>query len=295
MTYEITVLDLGHAELDMSVLVNRFDPGTKMTVPTYGHLIEGGEAPILVDTSFRDADLLNERGLPATREDEQELEACLGRHGYDIEDIGYVLHTHLHIDHAGQDDRFPMATPVVINRRELEWAVSGVMGLQYPPKDIKHIVDRLHTEGSLIALDLDLVDAETILPGITCTRAGGHTEGSMNIHVETDEGTAVICTDIIYELTHQVIEPAASANSGRSAPKEPAPSGNHSGSLQGEKAAIKQALEAADFLLPMHDRPAKVNDKGEVVGRLFDTVPGPVYGVDEVADSQAFKFENTVE
>ena len=39
----------------------------------------------------------------------------------------------LHIDHAGYDSEFPMdGTTVVINRRELEFSVSGLMGEQYP-------------------------------------------------------------------------------------------------------------------------------------------------------------------
>lgn len=290
MNYEIKVLDLGHVELDASVLVNRHDPGTKVTVPTYGHLVVGGDQPVLVDTSFRDAQLLEERGMTAVRTEEQQLEAQLGEHGYELTDVGHVIHTHLHIDHAGQDHRFPMDTPVVVSRRELEFAVSGVMGLQYPPKDVKHLIDRLHTDDALILLDHDAAWDEPILPGIRCMSAGGHTDGSLNVVVETDAGTAVICSDVVYDLHHQVIDPVPAGNSGRSSRREPAPSGNHSTTLQQEKRAIKRALDVADVLLPMHDRPAKVNDRGEVVGRYFGSVPGPEYSNDEVEPSE-FKFE----
>jgi glyoxylase-like metal-dependent hydrolase (beta-lactamase superfamily II) len=34
-------------------------------------------------------------------------------------DVRYVMHTHLHIDHAGKDELFPMNTTVLLNRREL--------------------------------------------------------------------------------------------------------------------------------------------------------------------------------
>ena len=47
-----------------------------------------------------------------------------------------------------------MTTPVVMNRRELEHSVSGLMGAQYPPEYVKHHVDRLHTPGALRLLDL---------------------------------------------------------------------------------------------------------------------------------------------
>ena len=46
------------------------------------------------------------------------------------------LHTHLHIDHAGKDDHFPMNTTVVVNRREMECSVSGLMHPQYPKPDV---------------------------------------------------------------------------------------------------------------------------------------------------------------
>jgi hypothetical protein len=46
-------------------------------------------------------------------------------------------------------------------------------------------------------------------------------------------------------------------------------------SRRGEVAAIKRALGLGAFLLPNHDRPARV-ERGGVVGRLHDRGPGPV-------------------
>ena len=77
----------------------------------------------------------------------------------------YVLHTHLHIDHAGKDDLFPMNTAVVINRRELEYSVSGLMHPQYPAVDIKHLIDRLHTKSALRLLDLEITGPIELMPG----------------------------------------------------------------------------------------------------------------------------------
>ena len=82
------------------------------------------------------------------------------------------------------------STTVVINRRELEYSASGLMGEQYPAPYVKHLIDRLHDEGgALRLLDLELVEDEEIIPGVRCQAAGGHTEGSTNVLVETDEGT----------------------------------------------------------------------------------------------------------
>ena len=74
------------------------------------------------------------------------------------------------------------------------------MGAQYPPEYVKHHIDRLHTPGALRLLDLELSGPDEVLPGIVCEAAGGHTEGSMNVLVETEAGVACICGDIIYDV-----------------------------------------------------------------------------------------------
>ena len=113
---------------------------------------------------------------------------------------------------------------MVTNRRELEYSASGLMGAQYPPEYVKHHIDRLHTPGALRLLDLELSGPDEILPGIVCEAAGGHTEGSMNVLVETDEGVACICGDIVYHVHDSLIDPfhvgLASRAAGHGEPRE---------------------------------------------------------------------------
>ena len=121
MGLEVKVLDLGDIELDTSFLVLALEPGQAQQVPTLGFLITGGEAPIVVDTGFSDPSIMGNLGMTGWWRGEQGMEKQLARHGLEMKDVRYVLHTHLHIDHAGYDDRFAMdGTTVVINRRELE-------------------------------------------------------------------------------------------------------------------------------------------------------------------------------
>jgi glyoxylase-like metal-dependent hydrolase (beta-lactamase superfamily II) len=271
MGLEVKVLDLGDIELDTSFLVLALEPGQAQQVPTLGFLITGGEAPIVVDTGFSDPSIMGNLGMTGWWRDEQGMEKQLAKHGLEMKDVRYVLHTHLHIDHAGYDDQFPMdGTTVVINRRELEYSVSGLMGEQYPAPYIKHLVDRLHRPGALRLLDLEVVDYEEIIPGVRCVAAGGHTEGSMNILVDTDEGVACICGDVIYDIAHQLVDPHLQVME-----LDPAVTGNHGGSKRGEKAAIRKALSGARFVLPAHDRPGIV-EHGRIVGRTFDSTPGPL-------------------
>jgi glyoxylase-like metal-dependent hydrolase (beta-lactamase superfamily II) len=270
MGLEIKTLSLIDLELDSSFLVLAREMGVPAHVPTHGYLILGGDAPILVDTGASHPEIMHRLGMKGWVSEEQKLENQLAKYELEFKDIRWILHTHLHIDHAGQDDRFPMTTTVVINRKELEHSVSGLMGEQYPAEYVKHLVDRLHTPGALRLLDLELTGPEQIIPGVRCEAAGGHTEGSMNILVDTDEGTACICGDVIYNIQHQIVEPIYQVLE-----FEPQVTGNHSNTKRSEKAAIKKALQNT-FILPIHDFPGRVDLRtGKVVARLSESVPGP--------------------
>jgi glyoxylase-like metal-dependent hydrolase (beta-lactamase superfamily II) len=276
MGLEVHVLDLGDIELDTSFLVLAQDPGRRQEVPTFGFLITGGEAPIVVDTGFSEPSIMGNLGMQGWWREDQGMEKQLEKHGLKMEDVRYVLHTHLHIDHAGYDDHFPMdGTTVVINRRELEYSASGLMGEQYPAPYIKHLIDRLHHPGALRLLDLEVVPYEEIIPGVRVQAAGGHTEGSMNVLVDTDEGVACICGDVVYDVQYQLVEPHLQVME-----QDPAVTGNHGGSKRGEKAAIRKTLVGSRFILPAHDRPAVI-ERGRVIGRTVHSVPGALIANEE--------------
>jgi len=149
MALEIKLLDYGDIELESSFLVLARDCGRIRRVPVYGFLIMGGRYPIVVDTGYRDNAIMETLGMRGLQFHENMIERQLARFGVKPGDVRYVLHTHLHIDHAGKDDHFPMNTTVVVNRRELECSVSGLMHPQYPKPDIQHLIERLHTRHAL--------------------------------------------------------------------------------------------------------------------------------------------------
>jgi glyoxylase-like metal-dependent hydrolase (beta-lactamase superfamily II) len=268
MPYEIKLLDLIDIEVESSFLVLAHDVGNVTRAKCWSYLILGGEDPILVDSGVSSPEILGRLGMTGFVEGDQGLENQLAKHGVSTGDVRYLLHTHTHIDHAGQDDRFPGAT-VIMNRRELEYSASGLMGAQYPPEYVKHHIDRLHSAGALRLLDLELSGPDEILPEIVCEVAGGHTEGSMNILVETSEGTACICGDIVYDVQNSLVEPYHVTLE-----REPQVTGNHGLAKRQERAAIKKALNSGRFLLTGHDYPARI-EAGRVAARLANSVPGP--------------------
>jgi glyoxylase-like metal-dependent hydrolase (beta-lactamase superfamily II) len=269
MGYEIKALDLMDCSVESSFLVLARDMGAQVHSKIYAYLLLGGDDPILVDTGAASTAIMDRLGMRSTATEEQLLENQLALYGVEMSDIRWIVHTHHHIDHAGQDDRFPHAT-VITNRRELEYSASGLMGAQYPPEYVKHHIDRLHTPGALRLLDLELSGPDEILPGIVCEASGGHTEGSMSVLVDTSDGVACICGDIIYHVHNSLIDPFHITLA-----SEPQVSGNHGNTKRQEKAAIKKALNSGRFLLPMHDQPARI-ENGRVVARLTgNAVPGP--------------------
>jgi glyoxylase-like metal-dependent hydrolase (beta-lactamase superfamily II) len=275
LPYEIKILDLLDIELESSFLVLARNMGQVTTVKTWGYLILSADTePILVDTGASSPAIMERLGMKGIQTAEMTIERQLGKHGVSIDDVRWILHTHHHIDHAGQDDRFPKAT-VITNRRELEYSASGIMGGQYPPEYVKHHIDRLHTPGALRLLDLELSGPDEILPGIVCEAAGGHTEGSMNINVTTADGVACICGDVIYDIQNQIVDPIYQVLD-----YEPQSTGNQGTSKRQERAAIKRALNSGSYVLPIHDWPARVAS-GRILSRLVgDSVPGPEHAVD---------------
>jgi glyoxylase-like metal-dependent hydrolase (beta-lactamase superfamily II) len=275
MAYEIKMLDLIDIELESSFLVLARNMGVRTRVKTWGYLILGPDSdPILVDTGASHPEIMERLGMTGIVTKEMTIRRQLSRHGVKISDVRWILHTHHHIDHAGQDAQFAMRQTVITNRRELEYSASGIMGGQYPPEYVKHHIDRLHTPGAMRLLDLELSGPDEIAPGIVCEAAGGHTEGSMNILVETAEGTACICGDVIYDIQNQVVDPIYQVLD-----REPQSTGNQGTSKRQERAAIKRALNSGTFVLPIHDYPARV-EHGRVMSRLIgDSVPGPELAV----------------
>ena len=269
MPYEIKLLDLIDIELESSFLVLARNMGIRTRVKTWGYLVLGPDTePILVDTGASHPEIMETLGMTGIVTEEMTMAAQLRKFGLTHDDVRWILHTHHHIDHAGQDDQFPSAT-VITNRRELEYSASGIMGGQYPAAYVKHHIDRLHTPGSLRLLDLELSGPDEIFPGIVCEAAGGHTEGSMNITVETEAGRACICGDVIYDIQNQVVDPIYQVLD-----YEPQSTGNQGTSKRQERAAVKRALNA-DLVLPIHDYPARLAHQRVVSRFIGDSVPGP--------------------
>jgi glyoxylase-like metal-dependent hydrolase (beta-lactamase superfamily II) len=277
MGLSLRVLNFGNIRGDWTAQLAGRTPGRRVLTPTNAFLVLGGEFPVLVDAGTRSPEALTRLGLglETVWTEEHGLGAQLAQHGVRPEDIGLIVQTHLHVDHAGFLERFPMSVPVMVNRRELEFAFSGIGRIDYAPEDLHHIVDRLYVPGALGMLDLAFGERWEILPGVSAVCLGGHTPGSIAVVVDTDAGPACLCGDVIYDVHGALIE-----RKGQIHAFEPQTSGNFATSRLEEKRAIKLAVSLGRFLYPSHDHYGAVIEHGRVTGRIGRSIPGPILPLD---------------
>jgi len=267
-THMIKVLDLGDlGGIDYSFLVNKYNPGGKLSVPCYAYLIVGETIPpMIVDTGVKEdqLDIMHRLDMSCTQRPDQKLSFQLAKYGLDFKDIEIVLHTHLHIDHAGNDRLFTNAK-IIFPRRELMFAVADIMDAQYPPEYITYLVEQIHVPGKVRLID----DAQPLYPGIFLEPTDAHTWGSMNIKVNTRQGLAILCGDVIYSEMLQCHRNDVFTEVTRHAEREGFPWGDRSTgnywNLWAAKAGVQKVMAEADIVLPIHD-PLVVEKYGYEIG-----------------------------
>ena len=256
--YKINVLSVADVTVPAAFLLYHAFAPDMYVVPSYMFLITGENIPpIIVDTGVKEKSETLTKFYPEMNgvtppPEGKSIAYQLGKFGYKPEDIKVVLHTHLHVDHAGNDDMFPNAK-IIIARKEMMFSVAGV-DPGYPAEYITYLVEQLPVPGKLRLFDEDF----ELFPGIRLMVAESHTLGSTIISVNTAKGAAYICGDIIYSQVMQCqkhpygkedIE--AHWNSAADAFGDQI-SGNNL-NLWSAKTALQKIMREADIILPSHD------------------------------------------
>ncbi|MEO2031712.1 MAG: MBL fold metallo-hydrolase [Planctomycetaceae bacterium] len=180
------------------------DEDNRILMDTNCLLVRTPDSLGLIDTGYGDkaTEKVRRRGC---MEDGAPLVRNLQDAGVQLNDIDWVILTHLHFDHAGGattvDDEgqlqpvFPRARHVI---QRIEWddAISGRPELAgaYSPADFQPL-----QEAGLVTL----IDGEhEVVPGITTQRTDGHTRGQQLVKLSSRGETAVYAADLCPMAAH---------------------------------------------------------------------------------------------
>ena len=201
------VLCMGYMELDQAWLVLNYDtatinepnkPAVWGRVPILSFLIMHKDANILFDTGC-DPRGMTEHWPDYTRrhfpcyEIEERLENKLSALGLKIDDINYVVASHLHYDHAGNVNIFKKAK-ILVNSVEFSHALQATHIEQpyrtaYSKYDIN--VEGIHWQP--VTEDFELV------PGVEVINLEGHSPGVLGLVIHLEKAGTVICpSDALY-------------------------------------------------------------------------------------------------
>ncbi len=150
--------------------------GAAIVVTAY--LVRHPDGPILLDTGFASG---HPRAEALFHPVMRPFDDVLRETGLRTEEVRAIANCHLHVDHSGNNFRFP-DTPIFVRRIERDAAVS-TPDYSLPDKTIAF-------PGATLEL-LGDEDAE-IAPGVRVIPTPGHTPGLQSFVVETREGRLVI-------------------------------------------------------------------------------------------------------
>jgi N-acyl homoserine lactone hydrolase len=189
------VLHCGHENVDKGGLTLLKDVGKIIEIPYHCYLIEDSEVNILVDTSasVRWRELHPESLIklwPVYMTEEERPDRMLERIGFSTNDIDYVINTHLHYDHCGNNEMFSKSTFLV---NEAEMAHSIFPGWWESIPYVKEVFDLPKLKYKLVKGDSNVV------PGVTLIQTPGHTEGHQSVIVDLENtGPVALAGDAIY-------------------------------------------------------------------------------------------------
>jgi glyoxylase-like metal-dependent hydrolase (beta-lactamase superfamily II) len=199
---------LARVKIAMQVLGPRSRWGW-LPVPAF--LVEHpGAGPILIDTGLHPSCTTNLAGnmgrggrlIYRIRMDhDQALRFQLPDRGVEPSEIGVVIITHLHIDHASAVSEFPQAT-FVVDRREWASAARGGLTRGYHPRQFDHAFDWRtldYTSDSVesfsgFAQSIDLFGDGSV----RLVSTPGHTLGHQSVVLRTDSGEVLVLGDAAY-------------------------------------------------------------------------------------------------
>jgi glyoxylase-like metal-dependent hydrolase (beta-lactamase superfamily II) len=181
------------------------DERNRMLLSCNCPLIRTGKHNILIDCGLGRKWNEKQRDIYAIDERPRLIEELAGI-GLKPSDITILLHTHLHLDHAGWNTQLNArgeAEPVFINARHV--VERRELDVARKPNEIQR---GTYLSNNITPIDNDsgwdtFDDIREIIPGVTAFRTGGHTFGHLGVRIESRGQKALFIGEMMPTTAHR--------------------------------------------------------------------------------------------
>lgn len=195
--YEVYALKYGYSDRRSSEnFIGGDAHDVAMPLAYYVWVVRNAERTFVVDTGFDQASA-DKRVRDLLRPVGEGLKTI----GIDAETVQDVIITHLHYDHAGNDDLFPRAR---FHLQDCEMGYATGRCMCHPrlnhPYDVDNVVAMVRRTyaGRVTFHD----GAAEMAPGVTLHLIGGHARGLQAVRVKTRRGYVVLASDASHFYEH---------------------------------------------------------------------------------------------
>lgn len=206
------ILDNGYMELDENLMVNQSTLATAnnkqrlnnwIKIPIYCVLVQHpAKGWILFDTGCNPKGMNSDywpfnlkNGSPWYYNDQQLLINQLALLGLKASDIGTVILSHMHLDHAGGLELFKDTADVYVSKADFSKALFSVHATQEPENHGSYVKGDVETEVKkyhFVTKDFE------IAPGVEVINLPGHTPGVLGLVLHLDSQTLIFPSDAVY-------------------------------------------------------------------------------------------------
>ncbi|GHC78226.1 N-acyl homoserine lactonase family protein [Limoniibacter endophyticus] len=195
--YKIFMIRYGRADRNRPANFFDGDPhDTPMPIDYFNWVITNEKRTFVVDTGFSE-----ETARKRVREVIKPVPLGLKAVGVDPDKVSDVIITHMHYDHAGNQDLLPCAR-YHIQDSEMAFVTGRCM--------CHHLLNHAFEEEDVVSMvrnvfagRVEFYDGEAqIAPGISVHRVGGHSRGLQVVRVDTERGPVVLASDASHYYEH---------------------------------------------------------------------------------------------
>jgi glyoxylase-like metal-dependent hydrolase (beta-lactamase superfamily II) len=171
------------------------EQGGEIDVPVLSWLLRAEGLTVLVDTGPTSTESAKEKhGRTLNQAEGNTLSEQLRALGVALEDVDYIINTHLHWDHCAGNRLFP-SIPIHVQREEIRFATAPIPTQlrAYEAFQLGNIPPWVECAPQFVLADGPV----TLAPGLSLIPLPGHTPGSQGVLIRTNEGEVCITGDLL--------------------------------------------------------------------------------------------------